>query len=322
VGLRSLEAPVSDLARFMDYARAFEIAFLTGDWTHIEPFFAPDALHHVASGPPLALHDRGRDAVVAGLRASVDGMDRRFDARIPEILEGPVPREDGVFMRFGLTLVRAGLPDLHLEGDHLTRYRDGLIARIDERIPEESAAAVRSHLERHAAVLHPAGTRRIPTDPAQLRAIERATRRSLVRAYACAKSAQDVAAALAVCHEGFCLESVGFGLASRDRKQAEQQLELFFRVFPDYAVTLEGMAEGDDHVATWGRARMTFAGELFGRAPTHRTADLPVACVFGFRDGLLAGERFFFDLAGLCEGIGVPVEELSRTLGSIREASR
>jgi hypothetical protein len=42
--------------------------------------------------------------------------------------------------------------------------------------------------------------------------------------------------------------------------------------------------------------------------------------VFGFRDGLLAGERFYFDLATLCDGIGVPVEALRARLAAVRAA--
>ncbi len=230
---------MSDLARFYDYARAFEVAVLADDWRRLEPFFTPDAEHRVEGPAPFAGHDRGQEAVVAGLRASVSRIGRRCDARIPEVIAGPVVRPDGIWMRFGVGLRRAGLPDLWFEGDHLTVYRDGRIARIDERMDPPSAARAAEWFAEHAADLHPEGTRTVPTDPVHLGALGRALRRTLERLYASAKSHQDVAAALAVCHEDFELESLGFGLVAHGRKECERQLEVFFRIFPDYSVAVD-----------------------------------------------------------------------------------
>jgi len=314
--------PVSDLARFYDYARAFEVAVLADEWRRLEAFFTPDAEHRVEGPALFAGDDRGREAVVAGLRGSVSRIERRCDARIPEVIAGPVVRPDGIWMRFGVGLRRAGLPDLWFEGEHLTVYRDGRIARIDERMDPPSAARAAGWFAEHAASLHPEGTRTVPTDPTHLSALGRALRRTLVRLYASAKSHQDVAAALAVCHENFELESIGFGLASRDRKESERQLEVFFRIFPDYSVELEGMAENEEAVSCWGRARLRFGGEMFGIEPTQRRAELPVACVFDFDGGLLRRERFYFDLSSLCEQIGAPVEKVAAVLRQLREQGR
>lgn len=56
--------------------------------------------------------------------------DPGFDARIPEILEGPLTRPDGIWTRFALVLRRAGVPELRLEGAHLTVYADGRALRM------------------------------------------------------------------------------------------------------------------------------------------------------------------------------------------------
>jgi ketosteroid isomerase-like protein len=312
---------MSDLTRFFDYARAFEVAVLADEWSSLERYFTPDAEHRVEGPAPFACDDRGRGAVVSGLRASVSRIERRCDVRIPEVIAGPIVRPDGIWMRFGVGLRRAGLPDLWFEGEHRTVYRDGRIARIDERMDPPSVARAAGWFAEHAARLHPEGTRTVPTDPSHLSALGRALRRTLVRLYASAKSHQDVAAAMAVCHEDFELESIGFGLAARDRKESERQLEVFFRIFPDYSVELEGMAENEEAVGSWGRARLRFGGEMFGIEPTQRRADLPVACVFHFDGGLLRRERFYFDLATLCEQIGAPVEEVSAALRRLRAGS-
>ncbi len=76
----------SDLERFIGYARAFEVAQAADAWELLEPCFGADAVDCVHSGGSLGGDDRGRDAVLAGLRRSVLHHDRRFDVRIPEIL--------------------------------------------------------------------------------------------------------------------------------------------------------------------------------------------------------------------------------------------
>lgn len=309
----------TDLERFFAYARAFELAYVSGDFSVVEPFFADDAYHEVVEGGPFGSGARGGRAVVADLRDSVARVDRRFDVRIPEMIEGPAPRPDGVFMRFALTLRRHGLPELRIEGDHLVRYRAGRIVAIEERSPAGTGARVAAYLAEHDVALGPAGAPFVPpTQQADLDALANAVTRSLVRAYGSAKSAQDIGAALAVCGDGFSIETTAFGLTSRDRADTADQLAVFFQAFPDYGVSIDGLATGDGVVTCWGRARMTFAGPLLGFAPTGRTAELPFFCVFGCDGMQLTYERFFFDRAAFCEGIGVPVEQLSALLRQIR----
>jgi ketosteroid isomerase-like protein len=302
--------------------RAFEIAFVTGDWSVLEPHFAADAVHTVANGGPLGIDARGRAAVIDGLHADVDRIDRRFDVRIPEVIAGPETRPDGVFMRFRLTLRRAGVPDLVLEGDHLATYRDGAIVHLAERLADGVGERVDAYLDAWGNALRPAGAPFVmPQSSADREALEAAVGRSLVRCYGGAKSEQDVGAALAVCSEDFSIDTVAFGIASRDRKDTEQHLALFFQSFPDYSVKLDGFANGPGHVACWGRARVTFGADFLNVRATGKSADLPVFCVIGVRDGQLTSERFFFDLAALCEQIDVPVATLSAALRPLRSAS-
>ena len=143
-------------------------------------------------------------------------------------------------------------------------------------------------------------------------------RHALVRAYAEAKSRQDTAAALALCAEDFSIETIPFGTASKDRDDTARQLALFFSVFPDYRAETEGMADRGDSVAWWGRVSLSFAGGFLGIEPTGKTASLPAFSVFDLREDRLVRERFFFDLAMLCEQIGVPVAQLSSALGAFR----
>lgn len=314
---------MSDLARMLAYAQAFELAHLSDDWSIIAPCFAPDAVHHVDGDFPLAAHNEGRDAVVAGLAAGVGALDRRFDARIAEIVDGPVPRPDGIWIRFRLTFCRAGLPDLTFEGEHLAVY-DGhdAIVHLHEAVAPEACAAVLAYLTQHDAALRPAGSGPVLTnDPALLARIEGATNRSMVRTYGLAKSHQDIDAALAVCTGDFTIDSVSFGLESSDRADTAAQLALFFGAFPDYGVTVDGLTSGPATAACWGTARMTFDGDFLGYPPTGKTATYPFFSAFELKDGLINRERFFFDLATLCDGIGLPLDTAAKLLKQLREAA-
>jgi steroid delta-isomerase-like uncharacterized protein len=313
---------MSDLARFFSYVQAFELAHLTDEWSLIEPCFAPDAVHHVAGAAPFAAHDVGRAAVVEGLAASVRFTDRRFDARIPEIIDGPSVRDGGIWMRFRLTLCRAGLPDFMIEGTHHAFYEDGMIARLEESVDPEVCAAASRYLTTHDATLRPAGGAPVITgDPRHLARIDAATKDALVRCYGNAKSRQDITAALAVCSDAFSIDTVCLGVTSRDKQDTASQLEIFFKAFPDYGFTLEGIACNERSTACWGTVRMTFASEFLGLPPTGRTAVFPGFCVFEFDGPAIRSERFFFDLASLCEQTGMSLPAVGDALRQIRQAA-
>ncbi|HZR84020.1 MAG TPA: nuclear transport factor 2 family protein [Candidatus Binatia bacterium] len=302
----------SDLARFFHYAQAFELAWLGDGWGHLADHFTADALHVVHGGGAFGDGASGRAAVVDGLRDSTRRVDRRFDVRIPEILEGPIVRPDGVWMRYALTLRRAGLPDFRFEGRHLAAYERGRIRSLEDWPEPGTAGRLAAYLATHASRLHPEGGVAPPAlSPNDVRDLDAAVARSLARSYGAAKSQQDIDAALAVCSEDFVLETMPLGLAARGRGEARRQLETFFGAFPDYRVTVEGIAAEGASVACWGRALMTFDGPFLGFAPTGRAADLPFVSVFACEGGALRGERFYFDLATLCDRIGVPVAEMA-----------
>lgn len=65
---------MSELAIFYAYARAFEVAVLSDDWSLLLPFFTPDAEHRVVGPAPFACDDRGRDAVAFDAIAGNDGV--------------------------------------------------------------------------------------------------------------------------------------------------------------------------------------------------------------------------------------------------------
>lgn len=299
----------TDFQHLLGYARDFELATLTDDWSRLAPWFADDAVHSVRGGGPFGIGASGGAGVVAGLRESVARVDRRFDLRIPEIVRGPTRDGDAVSMRWRMVLRRAGLPDLALEGEHWAHFRGARIVELREEVEPGAGARVAAHLAAHAAVLRPPGSPfAAPSDPRDLEQLAAANARTLVRCYGAAKSRADVGAALALCSDGFVLDPVTLAPPSCGRAAVSTTLEQFFRAFPDYSVVLEGIANGPGTVAAWGRARMTLAGEWFGIAPTGKTAELAVFCVFGVANGQLTSERFFLDRATLFTQLGRALE--------------
>ncbi|MFG2088957.1 MULTISPECIES: ester cyclase [unclassified Spirillospora] len=141
----------------------------------------------------------------------------------------------------------------------------------------------------------------------------------LAQELAAAKSRQDVPAAMGLLHPEMLLEAPPLGTKAHGTTENERALTRFFASFPDYDVVLDGHAGNDDTLVCWGTARMTMTGDRFGVTPNGRRAELPVFIQFGFKDDLIAGERFFFDLSELCAQSGVSTDAVRRTL--FRDAS-
>jgi predicted ester cyclase len=136
----------------------------------------------------------------------------------------------------------------------------------------------------------------------------------LAQALAEAKSRQDLPAAMRLLHRDMVLRAPAFGTTATGPAENERTLAAFFAAFPDYAVTLDGHAAGEDVLACWGTARMTMTGDWLGVTPNGRRAELPVFIRFAFADDLIAGEVFFFDLSELCAQSGVSTDTVRQAL--------
>ena len=147
---------MSLLNAFAAYAEAFERAFAGDDWSVLDAHFTEDAVYETISAPPFANRTAGREAVKAHLRGSVNGLDRRFDTRTLELLEGPTESADRVWMRWAAVYTRSGAPDLRMEGEETAVFEGTRIKRLEDRIPAEGAQKVLGYLAAHEAKLKPA----------------------------------------------------------------------------------------------------------------------------------------------------------------------
>ena len=126
-----------------------------------------------------------------------------------------------------------------------------------------------------------------------------------------AEAARDYDAILATFVENCFLETHPLGLRSEGRAAVRTAYEEgFFAAFPDLAPEDEGQAVGDDVLVVWGTLQGTSGGEWMGVPPSGRSFAVPFANVTPFRDGRMAGESIYFDLATLCEQAGLPLDEV------------
>src|SRR6266516_3865206 len=123
----------------------------------------------------------------------------------------------------------------------------------------------------------------------------------LFEAHREAEAARDVDAILETFIPNGFLETIPLGLRSEGKEAVREAYEQqFFTSFPDLAPDDEGMAVGDDVIAVWGTLRGTSRGEWLGVAPGGGSFAVPFANVVPFEQGLMAGEKIYFDLATLC----------------------
>jgi len=145
---------MEQMQRFMAYAAKFEEVYIRDDWSLLEPFFTEDAVYEVVGPSLLSGRHKGRDAVFAGLKDALDRFDRRFDQRKVSVLGTPEPRGDGLWFRWQAAYHKDGLPELTIEGEETAQYRDGRIARLEDRYSEEQAAHLNEWWAKHGAALN------------------------------------------------------------------------------------------------------------------------------------------------------------------------
>ena len=125
-----------------------------------------------------------------------------------------------------------------------------------------------------------------------------------------AEAARDYDAILATFVEDCFLETHPLGLRSEGRVAVRTAYEGYFTAFPDLAPEDNGEAFGDDAMVVWGTLQGSSGGAWMGVPPSGRNFAVPFANVTPFRDGLMAGETIYFDLATLCEQAGLRLDQV------------
>ena len=138
-------------ATFLRYATAFEEAYATDDWSRIEPYFTEDAAYQ-----PIAVFGHrveGRAAIAAAMKRMVDAFDRRFASRRVDLVEGPIERNDTVWLRWAATYTLPGSPELRMVGEEIAEFAGDRIRRLEDRMREDEIRTVAAYMAEHAGKL-------------------------------------------------------------------------------------------------------------------------------------------------------------------------
>jgi hypothetical protein len=142
--------------RYLAYAAAFEEAYVSDDWEKLEMFFTDDAVYAFIAPAPFGGKYEGRAAVLAQFKNSVNGLDRRFDSRTVEVLEGPSEKEGEVWIRWAATYTLAGAPDCRMEGEERAVFAGDRIRRLEDSLADAEARRVGAYFAQYGAKLKPA----------------------------------------------------------------------------------------------------------------------------------------------------------------------
>ena len=144
---------MSRIARFAAYAAAFEKAFVTDEWTLVEPFFTEDAVYEVPLDPPMGGRFEGRPAILAYFKMVLDRFDRRFESREIAVLEGPTETGDSVWIRGSATYRAAGVPEFVLELEETVHFDGDRIRLLEDRYEPAMKQGIAAYLKEHGEKL-------------------------------------------------------------------------------------------------------------------------------------------------------------------------
>ena len=130
---------------FMDYAAAFEQTYADDDWSRLTGFFPEDTTYEVLGGP-MACKITGREAVFAGLKKSLDGLDRRCDERKLELTDGPNLVDAGetaeVSLAWSVVYQYKEAPKVSLPGRSIFNIANGVIVAMRDEYDDGEMQAV------------------------------------------------------------------------------------------------------------------------------------------------------------------------------------
>jgi hypothetical protein len=130
--------------------------------------------------------------------------------------------------------------------------------------------------------------------------------RDCLAVHLAAEVRHDMAATLSTLHPDCVFLDGPLGLRFEGREGARRHYELWWSAF---GVTLDGGRlhwVNDDLVIGEASFVGSHVGPFAGIEPTGRDIRLPFVVFVDFREGLLVGERFVYDLNGLLAQLGQP----------------
>src|SRR5262245_10635114 len=139
--------------RFVAYAAAFETAFMTDDWSVVEPYFTEDPVYTGPLEPPLGGRFLGRGSILAYFKDVLDRLDRRFETREPALLEGPRVEGRAVWVRGRVIYRASGVPDAVVEVEETAQFEGDQICQLEDRYDPAMQDRIAAYLAAHGKKL-------------------------------------------------------------------------------------------------------------------------------------------------------------------------
>ena len=139
---------MTNLERFQAYADAFEETYSDDNWQRLEEFFTAGAVYAPGDGTEAV----GRDQVFAQLRAGVNGLDRRFDARTLTATP-PTSQGETISLSWQLALHKTGAPELTAAGVEHATYTNGKISRLEDIFDEGTPEGLGMWMAKYGSAL-------------------------------------------------------------------------------------------------------------------------------------------------------------------------
>jgi steroid delta-isomerase-like uncharacterized protein len=126
---------------------------------------------------------------------------------------------------------------------------------------------------------------------------------AIVRAHVAAETAFDMEATLATLTEDCLFEDMASGQRYQGREAVRAYYRAWWDAFGNVPVGHRRHVPAPDCLIAETRFVGRHQGAYKGVAASGRPIDLPVAIIVTFRDGLMQGERFYYDEATLMRQI-------------------
>jgi steroid delta-isomerase-like uncharacterized protein len=127
---------------------------------------------------------------------------------------------------------------------------------------------------------------------------------AILAAHIKAEIAFDIEGTLATLTDDCLFEDMPSGMRYTGKAEVRRYYSQWWSAFGNVPSGSRRHVPAGDSLIVETRFVGTHRGVFEGMAPTGRPIDLPVAIFIGFRDGLMSGERFYYDRATLLSQIG------------------
>lgn len=133
------------------------------------------------------------------------------------------------------------------------------------------------------------------------------TGNAILAEHLAAEAAHDAEAAASTYHDDCWYENAALGLRFEGRDLVTFQYATSWQLIPDMAARYDWEVDLGDTIVQCGRITGTAGDNVLGVAARGGPLDIEFTAVISFRDGLMAGERIWYDLDRFCEQAGADI---------------